>query len=123
MLVFRRILAALAFSAPLLLVAPRAAHQANRCASFSVAQAQSAVAPARIELYLPPARIAPPVAVPLPGRRAAPRPAPPPDPEEARFGRLDREARITRGRFREPGLFTVSRLGYRLRYRKGYLGD
>ena len=104
--VFRRIVVALAFSALL-----------------PVARAQSGVTPARIDIYLPPARIAPPVPVPVPIRRAAPPPAPPPDPEEALFGRLDREARSAPRRSRPPGLVTVSRVGRRLLYRKGYLGD
>src|SRR5262249_12872983 len=84
--------------------------------------AQSAT-PDRVEIYLPPARIAPPVAVPAPARQVAPLPAPAPDPEQALFGRLHRQARRSRHLAWTPGLSTVSRVGHRLLYRKGYLGE
>src|SRR6476646_9567359 len=123
MLVIRRLAAALTLGMPLLLVAS-VRHETGQT-SFSTAQAQSAAAPARIELYLPPARIAPPapVTAPVHVRRAAPRPAPAPDPEEALFGRLQREARRVSHLRWKSGLSTVSRVGHRLLYRKGYLGE
>src|SRR5205085_2515304 len=92
MLVCRRLFAVLTLGAPLLLVVPHSVVRENGQTSFSAAQAQSAATPGRIELYLPSARIAPPVPAPLAVRRAAPQPAPAPDPEEVLFGRLDRQA-------------------------------
>jgi len=121
--IVRRLTVTLVLGAPLLLGVSRSYLPKGRQAGPSVALAQSAV-PARVRIYLPPARIAPPVTAPIPARRAAtPRPAPAPDPEQALFGRLDRQARRARRLTWTPGLSTVSRVGHRLLYRKGYLGE
>lgn len=119
----RRLTITLVLGAPFLLGVPRSHLPSDHRASPSVAQAQSA-APAPVRIYLPPARITPPAPGPVPVRRVAlPRPGLAPDPEQALFGKLDRQVRRTRRLAWTPGLSTVSRVGHRLLYRKGYLGE
>jgi hypothetical protein len=122
MLNARRWVAVLAYGAPLLLSSPHGSLNERGRLSFAAAQAQTA-APGRIQFYLPPARITLPAPIAAPRPRPSPRPAPAPDPAEALFARLQRQARHAAVRRWMPGLATVSHVGHRLLYRKGYLGD
>ncbi len=124
--VIRQIALALAVGAPCLLLTSRPHFQPGRDEDRSTAHAEGATATARIDMFLPPARVSPPVALPAGRPRRRFRPAPPAAPASLMFGSEGDggPAPVAPPRPRpRPGLFTVSRIGRRLLYRKGYLGE
>lgn len=126
---FRRLAALLILGAPLTLLIPRPVGIDGH-ASQAAAVAQAAPS-SRIELYLPPARIAPPGLPPRGGVAAPPPVSFPRTPVRAAMERtaptaivMDQVGAGSAPAVRHrPGLFTVVRIGRRLLYRKGYLGD
>jgi hypothetical protein len=119
----RKVALALALGAACFLAAPGPI-PLHQQASFldSTAHAQQDTRPGRIDFYLPPARVSPP----------APRRVLPPAVPRVVIPRRERlitgeslapQYRKALRRRPRPGLFTVSRVGRRLLYRKGYLGD
>jgi hypothetical protein len=127
--VVRRAGGLVAVAVPLLaFTAHPVSHEKRTFASASAAHAQGAAGPTRIDLYLPPARVAPPLPVKPPKRPA--RPAAPRKRDEGVSTLLDQAAPAVRPARRprarpawKPGLYTVSRVGRRLFYRKGFLGQ
>src|SRR5438552_10526368 len=105
-----------------LLVTPRSILVRSAQPSMSTAQAQGSAPSVRLDLYLPPARVSPPA---LPARPAwSPPRSPAPQWKWAIIRGSSPAEAPARPRSRpRPGLFTVSRIGSRLLYRKGYLGD
>jgi Phosphodiester glycosidase len=93
----------------------------------STAHAQGGTPSGRIDFYLPPARVAPPVPIPAPRRRpaqAVPARSDGPQWKWSGFGIPAGPGEGARPHHTpRPGLFTVSRIGRRLFYRKGYLDD
>ena len=121
--VARRLAAPLGLSALLILLTSHPVQQQGQPVSPSVAQAQGAPVPARIELYLPPARITPPIPLPWPAPRPAPAAVARDETSWHPRDELDDTLSPPLHRAPRPGLFTVARVGRRLVYRKGYLGD
>lgn len=120
----RKVALALTLGAAGLLATPGPVPLPRQQAPFatSTAHAQAEATPARVEFYLPPARVSPP-APPRTPPPAAPRPAPPRRERLVTGESMAPQYRKQPRRKPRPGLFTVSRVGSRLLYRKGYIGD
>jgi hypothetical protein len=120
----RKVVVALTLGAAGLLATPGPVPLPLQQASFSLAtaHAQGEAAPGRIDFYLPPARVAPAAPPRLPVRPAPRAAAPKREQLITGESMAPRYRPMSRQRPR-PGLYTVSRIGHRLLYRKGYVGD